>query len=221
MDLNSAIKVQGSMPEKGQGKASFTPQSAPFNGTPVGGVTIIGGITNNVPVSRPGDIVPKGQLVGFLYSVSKTMAGEYWPLYLGANMIGRGVQNNIVLSEGTISENHASIHTISRQGSLVVYITDSSSKTGTLLNGSLLRGEADLKSGDILTVGEHYQLLVILIDQAKYGLAPVEGFVDSSVNNAMARSERRQFLGPQPGGMSTVIEGQVGSIPMGGHTVVM
>lgn len=29
------------------------------------------------------------QVMGFLYSVSRSQAGEFWPLYVGPNRIGR------------------------------------------------------------------------------------------------------------------------------------
>lgn len=196
------------------------PFSQPINGTIMPGVN-----------PMPGAVVPKGQVLGFLYSVSKTMAGEYWPLYLGANTIGRGQQNNIILQEGTVSDNHACIHIISRGGKLVVYISDTSSKTGTLLNGELLRGEPDLKNGDLITVGEHYTLFVVLINPAELGLSECPEFVASASPSMPQFSgmpqgafpheplQQRQSQGPRS--YATVIEGQSGAAPVGGHTVIM
>lgn len=220
MASQTVISGLGSMPDpRTNGNQMQNPFGAPVNGTVISGV-------NNGPM--PGGmqgVAAKGQLFGFLYSVSHTMAGEYWPLYLGANTIGRGLQNNITLNEATVSDNHASIHIISRKGELTVYITDSSSKVGTLLNGELLRGEADLGNGDIITIGEHYELFVILFNPVKIGLAPVEGFA-SSTPSPVWGGTRQGF--PSMGGVAkpqmpnaTVVEGQAGPIPTGGHTVVM
>lgn len=216
------------MPTPNQGGC---PTQQPFAGQPMGNATMISGV--NMGGGMPqnfGEPAPKGQLFGFLFSVSKTLAGEYWPLYLGANTIGRGPQNSVVLNEGSVSENHASIHVISRSGNLVVYVTDTASKTGTLLNGNLLRGEADLKHGDIITVGEHYELLVLLVNPMELGLKPVEGFIASQATPA-APVGMPGFGGPVPGPMprpndvprggATVVEGQAGATPVGGHTVIM
>lgn len=208
--MDTIISGTSQIPQPGKANNPFQP----FGGSPMGGATVIGGV-NDAPILGPGNIIPKGQLFGFLFSVSRTMAGEYWPLYLGENTLGRGPQNSIVLNEVTVSENHVNIHIISRSGNLTVYVTDTKSKTGTLLNGELIRGEADLKSGDIITVGEHYELLVILVDPVKLSLAPVEGFVDATP----AQPIMPQF--PKPA-MSTVLDGQIGGqAPAGGHTVIM
>lgn len=166
---------------------------------------------------------PKGQIFGFLFSVSKTMAGEFWPLMLGANTLGRGSGNSIVLAESTVSETHASIHVISRAKKLIVYIKDDQSKTGTLLNGELLRGEADLKSGDVITVGEQYELYVVLINAYDLGLSEKPDF--SEANPSMfAHSNKTSFM-PIPGtpsqAQSTVVEGQSVNVPVGGHTIIM
>lgn len=190
------------------------------------------------------------QIFGFLFSVSKTEAGEYWPLYLGGNSIGRDQQNTIVLSESTVSESHADIHVISRSGKLTVYITDAHSKTGTLLNGNLLRGEADLNNGDILTIGEHYELLVIIINPVELGLRAIPEFVSASpapsqgpvTGPSAPYNPGTAFNMPQPGAgifghqqnfqpsqpassvrnpNATVIDGQSGpAAPVGGHTVI-
>ena len=200
---------------------------APFPGQAQVGIqgneTVIPGVT---PKEGMMGNETKGQLFGFLFSVSKSMAGEYWPLMLGANTIGRGPANSINLGEATVSETHASIHVISRANKLIVYIKDDQSKTGTLLNGELLRGEADLKSGDIITIGEHYELYVVLINAFDHGLKEKEGF--TAVQAGPGPIPGRQVTSPfgpvvnQPAsGMATMAEGQVGQVPVGGHTVIM
>ena len=211
---------------------AFYPQGAP---TITPNSTVIPGVGPQAFAGQP--VQPQaqssqGQIFGFLFSVSKTMAGEYWPIMLGANTIGRGSQNSIVLAEGTVSDTHASIHVISRANKLIVYIKDDESKTGTLLNGTLLRGEADLNSGDIVTIGEHYELYVVLINATDLGLGVKEEFVAvaqqpsaSQFTQAMPqRPMGSPFAGPaqrpvMTGG--TVVEGSSGSAPVGGHTVIM
>lgn len=166
---------------------------------------------------------PQGQIFGFLFSVSKTMAGEFWPLMLGANTLGRSSDNSIVLAESTVSETHASIHVISRANKLTVYIKDDKSKTGTLLNGELLRGEADLKNGDVITVGEHYELYVVLINAYDLGLSEKPDFV-ATAPAGFPQPNAAPFI-PVPGTPSatqaTVVEGHSGPMPVGGHTIIM
>ncbi len=191
----------------------------PFGVTTPGQETVIPGVSNANGMIEG---TSNGQIFGFLFSVSRTMGGEYWPLLLGANTIGRGADNSINLGEMTVSEKHASIHVISRANKLIVYIKDDQSKTGTLLNGELLRGEADIKNGDIITIGEQYELYVVLINP--YDL-------DLKVKTGFKAAETPAFAGQFPGvpGVvnrpivqnATVVDGQSGSIPVGGHTVIM
>ena len=204
-------------------QGSVQTQNAPSfpNAMPLkGNLTAIPGVSGQP--GMPGK-TPQGQITGFLFSVSKTLAGEFWPLMLGANTLGRGSGNSIVLSEATVSETHASIHVISRANKLIVYIKDDQSKTGTLLNGELLRGEADLKNGDVITVGEHYELYVVLINAHDLGLAEKPDFaaVESSV---FAQTNSAPFI-PAPNtrttSQATVVEGQSGPMPVGGHTIIM
>jgi hypothetical protein len=48
-------------------------------------------------------------LAGFLYSVSRSAQGEYWPLYVGSNSIGSSVACSIVLEDVSVSEIHADL----------------------------------------------------------------------------------------------------------------
>ena len=214
MSSNTVIPgIQGQAP-------TMSAPSFPFP-TPVqGNATAIPGVSG-----QPGmpQTAPQGQIFGFLFSVSKTMAGEFWPLMLGANTLGRGSNNSIVLGEATVSETHASIHVISRANKLIVYIKDDQSKTGTLLNGELLRGEADLKNGDIVTIGEHYELYVVLINAHDLGLAEKPDF--AAANPAMfVQPNNAPFMqvpGTPSAAQATVVEGQSGPMPVGGHTIIM
>ena len=77
----------------------------------------------------------KKPILGFLYSVSKDYAGEYWPLYLGANTIGRGEDSSISLNEATVSQRHATIvirqmHNQGEDAGLFVFIQDVGSMCG-------------------------------------------------------------------------------------------
>lgn len=187
-----------------------------------GGGTVIPGVAYMDPQPKVSNPSTNGQILGFLFSVSKTAAGEYWPLMLGGNTIGRGQSNSIVLNECTVSENHASIHVISRSDRLIVYIKDDQSKTGTLHNGNLIRGEADLKNGDIITVGENYELLVVLISAVEHGLAPKPNFRASNPSPAQAAQQTMVMPGmTNTVTHGTVVEGSTGTAPIGGHTLIM
>ena len=146
----------------------------------------------SVPQSYSGTCVPgMGQnratgeqetqkpIMGFLYSVSRTSCGEYWPLYLGLNTIGRGTNCSVRLSESTISENHAElvIRQMKNPDGILAFVKDAISTCGTMLNGSSLNLEPqECRSGDIITIGEHYELYVILIDAKALGLSKCEEF---------------------------------------------
>jgi hypothetical protein len=227
MSSNSTVipGLQG-QPQSSTGGFASNPYpnpAQPFGIPAPGQDTVIPGLGE-----RPGEprSASQGQVFGFLFSVSKTLAGEYWPILLGGNTIGRGPGNSIQLGEMTVSDNHAVIHVISRANKLIAYIKDDKSKTGTLLNGELLRGEADLKSGDIITIGERYELLVILINAVDLGLKVNPDFAPTNVAPATIPAQTTPF-GQMPGnfrpqmGSATVAEGQSGPIPVGGHTVIM
>lgn len=89
-----------------QGGNYSRPQRRENNGTVFPGMENIrenvgsGGVhANRRQSSKP--------LVGFLYSISRTGFGEYWPVHIGPNVIGRSSRCDISLPEGTVSEEHA------------------------------------------------------------------------------------------------------------------
>lgn len=119
-------------------------------------------------------------IMGFLFSVSRTSVGEYWPLYMGLNTIGRAMNSSVRMSEATISENHAEIviRQMKNPDNVLVSIQDARSTCGTLLNGSSLGFEAqECHNGDIITIGEHYELYLILVDTKSLGLAVRPDFI--------------------------------------------
>lgn len=142
----------------------------------------------------PKNDADKKPILGFLYSVSKDYAGEYWPLYLGANNIGRGTDCSVVLNEGTVSQRHATlvIRQMQRQGEdvgLFVFIQDVGSMCGTQVNGETLDfNPRECKNGDIITIGENYELYFVLIEPKILGLAPKTTFkpVTSAANDEWA-----------------------------------
>lgn len=124
-------------------------------------------------------------IMGFLFSVSRTACGEYWPLYMGLNTIGRSTTCSVRLSEATISDNHAEIviRQMKNPDSVLVSIQDARSTCGTLLNGSSLGFDAqECHNGDIITIGEHYELYFVLIDTKSLGLEVRSDFISTGVS---------------------------------------
>ena len=136
-------------------------------------------------------------VMGFLYSVSRTSNGEYWPLYLGPNSIGRSATSAICLGEATVSDNHAQIVVREMQNpdGVLVFIQDTQSTCGTALNGSTLGfNPVECHNGDIIKVGEHYEFYLVLIDVKSLGLKPSPDFIPVNKQAAPA------FQAPAPGG---------------------
>lgn len=161
-----------------QGEQPTTP-SAPAKGT------IYPGMPNNTAAPAKNSSTTGKPIMGFLFSVSKTPLGEYWPIYFGPNNIGRDEANPICLREASVSGSHATVvvRKMQRQGEnngLFVFVQDTGSTCGTMLNGDTLDfNPRECKSGDVITIGENYELLLILIDTESFGLAPKESFVNS------------------------------------------
>lgn len=119
-------------------------------------------------------------VVGFLYSVSRNGVGEYWPVQIGRNSIGRDPDCDVCLQEGTVSNMHALLNVkfLNSTGKLVAQIRDEGSKTGLTVNGDELDfGVYDLKDGDLITIGKNYTLLLLLINAAEKGLSIAQDFI--------------------------------------------
>lgn len=127
--------------------------------------------------------VNKGKpIFGFLYSVSKTAFGEFWPLYIGPNTIGR-VNSDITLEEGTVSEDHAviTIHQDEETREVYASIADEKSTHGVRVNGKNIRFDrVECKNMDIIKIGMNYELLFFLVDTGSLNLKPAENFVEIS-----------------------------------------
>lgn len=124
---------------------------------------------------------PQGKPVrGFLYSISRGVVGEYWPLRQGKNTIGSSVHCDVFLPEATVSEEHASItiRILEKQGKTIASLKDTDSTNGTKINGEDVDFDANpCKNGDIIRFGSNYECLLILIDVNEIGLKVAEDFV--------------------------------------------
>ena len=135
-----------------------------------------------VPISIPN----QKPVVGFLYSISRTSAGEYWPLHIGSNSIGRSVDCDVCLSEATVSDQHAIlvVRQMKNPEKIIASICDARSTCGTMINGeSLGFDQRECFNGDIITIGEHYDLFFILIDAKQMGLNVCREFMPIQSSN--------------------------------------
>lgn len=121
-------------------------------------------------------------IAGLLYSVSRDVCGEIFPVYVGRNTIGSSPASDVYLNEETVSDEHAVLlirSLVDKDGKRVVTmnITDSGSEFGTAVNGKGLDYDrANLKGNDIIQIGNSYFFLFIPLDPSAYGLGQVEGF---------------------------------------------
>jgi pSer/pThr/pTyr-binding forkhead associated (FHA) protein len=81
--------------------------------------------------------------------------GKEFPLESVETRIGRDVDNDIVINDAEVSRHHA---TISLQLESYV-LEDNGSTNGTSVNGHRITTPHPLRSGDIITFGEHVDLL--------------------------------------------------------------
>lgn len=122
-------------------------------------------------------------VLGFLYSVSNNGKTEFWPLHLGTNILGSHSSRDVFLPEATVSSRHASlvIQKMKNPEKVVAAISDMGSTNGTMLNGeSVFITPRECKSGDKITAGDHYELLLILLDPKQLNLEPVDDFIPLS-----------------------------------------
>lgn len=125
-------------------------------------------------------------IMGFLVSVSRTSYGEFWPVYVGPNNIGRGPKNDINLQEKSVSAEHAQlvVRQMMKNGEkngVLVFVKDNGSMYGTQVNGETLGLDPmECNSGDIITVGSSYELLFIQVDAESLGLKKKDDFVPTN-----------------------------------------
>lgn len=141
-------------------------------------------------------------IIGCLFSISRGLLGEIFPIYLGRNMIGSSSTCDITLKEGSVSDEHAVLYVRCDDypGNCTLSITDYGSYYGTSVNQKDCRYETlTVMDGDQLTIGRHYRLIVNLFEAAKHGLYEDCDFEDSdsSANDISSGSHQAQsFYSP-------------------------
>ena len=108
------------------------------------------------------------RVIGFLLTYSQEASGVHYPIVEGRNTIGRERDHDISLFyDGRVSSNQAEI--LCRPGTKQCVIIDKDSTHGTIVNGEDLGigGRADLKSGDLVRMGDtHFVLFLVDFDAA-------------------------------------------------------
>ena len=176
------------------------------------GGTYVPGMQQNAPgvdteIQQPVQNIARKReepVVGFLYSISRKGIGEYWPLHLGANTIGRSAECSVQLQELSVSEKHAvlNVRKMKSTSDVIASIRDVGSKNGMYLNDEELDFENHpCKNGDVLTVGTCYQLLVILINTQQFGLKVAQDFQAVPVSATEQISDSDPFAASENGGL--------------------
>ena len=168
-------------------RSTTTTNRQPARGTVVPGMEGLANQqsnNNDIPQPQPKTQKPRQStsgkpILGFLYSISRTLTGEFWPLQQGRNSLGLAPTSDVILPEITVSSTHAflTIQQNTSTGQIKAYIRDAESTNGTKLNGDTIFLETvQCNTGDIITIG-NYDLLFILIDAASAGLSLSKNFV--------------------------------------------
>lgn len=161
-------------------------------------------------------------IVGFLYSVSRTAAGEYWPLHIGQNTIGQSSACDIILPEATVSSEHAVlvVRKLKKPEKIIASISDARSTNGTMLDGESLGFAAvECYNGNIITIGDNYELFLILIDAASLGLTLAENFIPTTADEAPEYEQEPPIHGyTRPGDDTQAYNGSVPPAFGGGFT---
>lgn len=168
------------------------------------------------PQPRKPMVQPGKPIVGFLYSISRTPAGEFWPLQIGRNTIGQNPASNVLLAEGTVSTDHAVIvvRQIKSTGNVIAAITDTQSTNGTMINGDTIGFTAvECHNGDIITIGNNYELLLVLVDAGQLGLSVSKNFIPVAVEEEEEQDDMPDFLNgnTRPGGFDPYNDGGPGT----------
>lgn len=120
------------------------------------------------------------KMVGVLFSVSRLGNGEIFPIYEGKNNIGRGRSNDIRLQEASINDLHAvlyAVHDDYPAKDYVLSVHDQGSSFGTMVgNDDVIFNPHTVHDGDILYIGNNYQLVVKLFQREAYNLFTSETF---------------------------------------------
>lgn len=158
----------------------------PSSGLPNNSVVSNSPILHNHRENNRQIVMQERVVVGVMFSISRGLLGEMFPVYLGKNIIGQTPICDIPLKEKTVSPEHAILHTRKTETSLEASITDFNSTFGTQVNETDARYETiPIKENDIITIGSHYQFVIKFFEMEKCGLTENLDFEDPSSDNSL------------------------------------
>lgn len=154
---------------------------------------------NDVPVHAI-HVNGNRKIIGVLFSVSHFSNGEVFPIYEGANTIGRNADNDIQLQEASIDEYHAVLYATHDDypgTDYIITIHDQGSSFGTMVGGDeVIFNQHSVYDNDILFVGNHYQLIAKLFQQEAHKLFTTEAFQPTG-STAKPKTEPNEELPPE------------------------
>lgn len=106
--------------------------------------------------------------------------------------LGRGMDNEIVVSDDSVSRKHAQLFQTEDQS---VYIIDLNSTNGTFVNGRKIEGQQSLHPGDLLLLGTKRVEWEQYVDFAPPQTAPSRNVVDTYENPPRKSKMRPVLLG--------------------------
>ena len=119
---------------------------------------------------------------GFLFTASRQGNGEFWPLHVGTNTIGRLMTCDICLPEENVANRHAELNLEQGEGGLAVSLCVFQDEYATQLNGLTLdAGVVKCHDRDIIAIGDNLQFLLLLADVEKYGLNVSDKMADKAL----------------------------------------
>ena len=119
---------------------------------------------------------------GFLFTASRQGNGEFWPLYVGTNTIGRLMTCDICLPDENVANRHAELDLEQGEGGLAVSLCVFQDEYATQLNGLTLdAGVVKCHDRDIIAIGDNLQFLLLLADVEKYGLNVSDKMADKAL----------------------------------------
>lgn len=170
--------------------------------------------TAPAPMGGTAPAMPQGRhiplqervLVGVLFSISRGLLGEVFPIYMGRNNVGSDAMCEIALREQTVSRTHAVLmaRCDGYPGPCQLSLSDYGSEHGTLVNNRDCRyGMMQVNDGDVLTLGKHYRLLVRLFDTVSAGLYEDSDFTECGAGQPQYQAPQESagdFYAPTSGG---------------------
>ena len=148
------------MMRKSTPKPPLKPQPKPLHEPDLEGMETMPGLPEMPTMVRARGELDQEQVPAAwaLVAYAGAALGRVFPLPTGQAIVGRAPDSLVSLLDGEVSRQHARLQI--QEG--LVQVEDLGSTNGTRINGVPLRGAAELKAGDRLSIGGHVLKLVFL-----------------------------------------------------------